>query len=78
LLPLIGLSLCAKSGNLYAGLYYPILVATTTLLFGSVFLRETHETKIRAEVDRKQASDEENSLSDVWEKLAFFFAESRM
>jgi MFS family permease len=59
LLPLIGLSLCAKSGNIYAGLYYPIVVAGITLVFGSVFLRETNGTKIWAEVEAHARSAEE-------------------
>jgi MFS family permease len=46
MLPLIGLSLCARSGNIYAGLYYPISVAAITLVVGSLFLRETHGTLI--------------------------------
>jgi MFS family permease len=50
LLPLIGLSLCARNGNIYAGLYYPIAVAAVTLVFGSLFLRETHGVKIWSEV----------------------------
>ena len=50
LLPLIGLSICAATGNIYAGLYYPIVVAGLTLLVGSVFLRETHSTRIWDEV----------------------------
>jgi MFS family permease len=50
LLPLIGLSLCAATGNIYAGLYYPMVVAGITLIFGSVFLRETHGVKIWDEV----------------------------
>jgi MFS family permease len=53
LLPLIGLSLCARNGNIYAGLYYPIIVAGITLVFGSLFLRETHGTKIWSEVEGK-------------------------
>ncbi len=53
LLPLIGLSLCARNGNIYAGLYYPIAVAAVTLVFGSLFLRETHGVKIWDEVETK-------------------------
>jgi MFS family permease len=53
LLPLIGLSLCARNGNIYAGLYYPIAVAAVTLVFGSLFLRETHGVKIWSEVAGK-------------------------
>jgi MFS family permease len=55
LLPLIGLSLCARTGNIYAGLYYPMIVAAITLVVGSVFLKETHGTKIWDEyVDAKR------------------------
>ena len=50
LLPLIGLSLCAATGNIYAGLYYPMIVAGITLVFGSILLKETHGTKIWDEV----------------------------
>jgi hypothetical protein len=51
LLPLVGLSLCAATGNIYAGLYYPMIVAAITLVFGTVFLRETHGTRIWDEVN---------------------------
>ena len=50
LLPLIGLSVCAATGNIYAGLYYPMIVAGITLVFGSLLLKETHGTKIWDEV----------------------------
>jgi MFS family permease len=50
LLPLIGLSLCAATGNIYAGLYYPMIVAGVTLVMGCLLLKETHGTKIWDEV----------------------------
>lgn len=50
LLPLIGLSLCASTGNIYAGLYYPISVAAICFVCGMIFLRETHGTLIWQEV----------------------------
>jgi len=50
LLPLIGLSLCAATGNIYAGLYYPMIVAGITFIVGSLLLRETHGVKIWDEV----------------------------
>jgi MFS family permease len=50
LLPLIGLSVCAATGNIYAGLYYPMIIAALTLVFGSALLKETHGTKIWDEV----------------------------
>jgi MFS family permease len=46
LVPLIGLSVIAETGNIYAGLYYPMVVAGVTFLVGSVLLRETHGVKI--------------------------------
>src|ERR1700720_788829 len=51
LLPLIGLSLCARTGNIYAGLYYPITGAAITMVVGSIFLRETHGVRIWDEYD---------------------------
>ncbi len=50
LVPLIGLSTIAATGNIYAGLYYPMAVATMTFIVGSLLLRETHGTKIWDEV----------------------------
>ena len=50
LLPLIGLSVIAQTGNIYAGLYYPIIVASLTFIVGSLFLRETKHTLIWDEV----------------------------
>jgi hypothetical protein len=50
LLPLIGLSVIAQTGNIYAGLYYPIAVASLTFVVGSLFLRETKHTLIWDEV----------------------------
>jgi len=50
LLPLIGLSSCAATGNIYAGLYYPMIVAGMTFVVGSLLLKETHGTKIWDEV----------------------------
>lgn len=50
LLPVIGLSLCAWKGNIYAGLYYPIIVASMTFVVGSLLLRETHGHRIWDEI----------------------------
>ena len=46
LLPLTGLWLCATTGNIYAGLYYPMAVAALTFVVGTIFLKETHGTLI--------------------------------
>jgi MFS family permease len=46
LLPLIGLSLCAGTGSIYAGLWYPMIVASITFVVGSLLLKETRNVKI--------------------------------
>ncbi len=51
LLPLIGLSVIASTGNIYAGLYYPMIVAGITFIVGSLLLRETKNTMIWDEVE---------------------------
>jgi MFS family permease len=53
LLPLIGLWSCASTGNIYAGLYYPMIVASLTFVVGSLLLKETHGTRIWDEVATK-------------------------
>jgi MFS family permease len=50
LLPVIGLWVVASTGNIYAGLYYPIIVASLTFVVGSLLLRETKHTLIWDEV----------------------------
>jgi hypothetical protein len=54
LLPLIGLSVVAQTGNIYAGLYYPIAVAVVTFIVGSLLLEETHSVLIWNEVETAQ------------------------
>ena len=56
LLPLIGLSVIAQTGNIYAGLYYPMIVAGITFIVGAIFLKETHGHKIWEEVEKKDPS----------------------
>ncbi len=50
LLPLIGLWVVAETGNIYAGLYYPIIVASVTFVVGALLLKETKHTLIWDEV----------------------------
>jgi MFS family permease len=50
LLPLIGLWTCAATGNILAGLYYPMVVASMTVVVGGLLLKETHGHKIWDEV----------------------------
>jgi hypothetical protein len=51
LLPLIGLIVVAQTGNIYAGLYYPISVAALTFVVGSLLLPETKHVLIWSELD---------------------------
>ena len=50
LLPLIGLSVIASTGDIYAGLYYPMIVAAITFIVGSLLLRESRNVKIWDEI----------------------------
>jgi hypothetical protein len=51
LLPLIGLYVVAQTGNIYAGLYYPIIVAGVTFIVGSLLLKESRQVLIWDEVE---------------------------
>jgi len=53
LVPLIGLSVIAGTGNIYAGLYYPMAIAGITFIVGSLLLKETSGNKIWAETATK-------------------------
>lgn len=55
LLPTIGLILCAQTGNIYAGLWYPMLVAGIGFIIGSLFLPETHHVRIWDELEGRRA-----------------------
>ena len=50
LVPLVGLSMCAATGNIYAGLWYPMAVAALTFVVGSIWLKETVHVKIWTEI----------------------------
>jgi hypothetical protein len=49
MLPLLATAMVAASGDIYYGLWYPIVVALITLVVGALFLRETKGVKIRDE-----------------------------
>ncbi|HEY8166344.1 MAG TPA: MFS transporter [Gemmatimonadaceae bacterium] len=50
-LPLIATAVVARTGNIYAGLLYPIVVALVTFVVGSLFLRESHKQRIWDEIE---------------------------
>ncbi|GAB2499651.1 MFS transporter [Pseudoxanthomonas sangjuensis] len=45
-LPTIAFALVAATGNIYYGLWYPIIIAMMTFVVGSLFLRETKDVDI--------------------------------
>ena len=47
MLPLTATAMVAATGDIYYGLWYPIVVAIMTLVIGSIFLRETKGRDIR-------------------------------
>jgi hypothetical protein len=47
MLPLTATAMVAATGDIYYGLWYPIVVAIMTLVIGSIFLRETKDRDIR-------------------------------
>ncbi|HTS03185.1 MAG TPA: MFS transporter [Thermoanaerobaculia bacterium] len=50
MLPLVATAWVAASGNIYQGLWYPIIVAAFTFVIGLLFLRETKDVKIHEEL----------------------------
>ncbi len=45
-LPVTSFAIVAATGNIYSGLWYPIIVATLTLVVGTLFLRETKDSPV--------------------------------
>ena len=48
-LPAISFSIVAAQGNIYSGLWYPIAIATMTLVIGTLFVKETKDVDIYAD-----------------------------
>ncbi len=48
LLPTISFALVAANGNIYYGLWYPIIIALITVVIGAFFVRETKDNNIYA------------------------------
>lgn len=48
LLPTTSFAIVAQTGNMYNGLWYPIIVAAMTLVIGMLFVRETKDVDIYA------------------------------
>ncbi|MFZ6801743.1 MFS transporter [Undibacterium sp. Di24W] len=48
LLPATGVAIVAQTGNMYNGLWYPIIVASATFVIGMLFIKETKDVDIYA------------------------------
>ena len=46
MLPLLATAMVAASGDIYYGLWYPIVVAIMTVIIGILFLRDTRKNDI--------------------------------
>jgi hypothetical protein len=46
MLPLTATALVAATGNIYYGLWYPVVIALMTLVIGAVFLRDNRGVDI--------------------------------
>jgi len=62
LLPLIGLAVVAQTGNIYAGLYYPIAIAGITFIVGSLLLKETHSVLIWKELETSRPGELQSDI----------------
>ncbi len=51
LLPFIASAVTVATGNIYAGLAYPIIIASITFVVGSLFLKETKHVRIWDELE---------------------------
>jgi hypothetical protein len=49
MLPLLATSIVATSGSIYAGLWYPIIVAAMTVVVGAILLHDTRGRELTAE-----------------------------
>ena len=48
-LPTTAFAIVAATGNIYSGLWYPIVVAAMTLVIGTLFIKDTRHVDIRAD-----------------------------
>jgi len=48
MLPLLATAMVAASGDIYYGLWYPIVVALMTFVIGLIFLKDNNDVDINA------------------------------
>jgi hypothetical protein len=46
-LPVTSFAIVAATGNIYNGLWYPVIIAAVTAVIGALFLRETKDDQLR-------------------------------
>ena len=51
-LPTTAFAIVASTGNIYSGLWYPVVIALVTLVIGTLFVRETKDNDLRDDVGR--------------------------
>ena len=49
-LPTTAFAIVASTGNIYSGLWYPVVIAVVTLVIGMLFVKETKDVDITADV----------------------------
>ena len=49
MLPLLATAVVASAGNIYAGLWYPVIVSVMTFIIGTFFIHETKDVRIHQE-----------------------------
>jgi MFS family permease len=59
--PLIATAVVARTGHIYAGLWYPISIALLTFVVGSLFLKESKDVRIWDELDNGDPAKERPS-----------------
>ena len=50
-LPTTAFAIVAATGNIYSGLWYPVIVAAATFAIGLLFLPETKNINIHRDID---------------------------
>ncbi len=56
-LPPVVFAMVAANGNIYHGLWYPIVIALMTFVIGTLFIRETKYVNLHAEFDSSETKD---------------------
>ncbi|CAN5875407.1 MFS transporter [soil metagenome] len=49
-LPTTAFAIVASTGNIYSGLWYPVVIAVVTLVIGTLFVKETKDVDITADI----------------------------